>query len=614
MSNIRKEEDPFQKRLDENTEMMRKKRKDLTQQKRMEKNDLIIAVVNGIKQHIEDLGGFNSIHQYIGNLYYEDLPFKLRPLYESKAVGDEYGELNTLLRSLELTDFIKFNNWLKNNYGRAFKIKEEIMKKYYQLTQPKEPEIKKIKETKEENPQVELTQPKEPEIKEIKEIKQVNIPENPQIKLSQPKQNTFSSNEMSDYFTYAKNKAKTGNMSAEKAAMKPQMDDIVKKMSPEEKDRYLSHLLLSHDYRVVGDKDAKYKTNVDRLTVVPQNVINAFDLPKNQWAKLIRDKPMDLKYNLEMLDPDYAAWYAAKNGKVAYYKDINGDGTEDVIVTNPSGTKIEWYNGYKPTKSNQRIALKYHQATDPQGHTKSGGPLYTNRPSLSEWYNEHSRKLDEEGTIAEYNAKIGTGLKKWVARDMTVNELWKEIMTKDEFKKKLNQSGYTQQQQVIIGKVCPVNRFRSLISTAVMSVLGAKAGIQGTIKDIVTELNKYLNKKVPKGITNPFLPVKQAIVEFCMKVSESYNKVIIGMFLNGSTFEEVLTTLIQTINTSQVLQQQEQLSNSIKLIVDNAVDVKAIKEKNGIKRQIGGKRIQPVKIVNREIPQNADFMEIDDDI
>ena len=415
-----------------------------------------------------------------------------------------------------------------------------------------------------------------------------------------------------DYFTNAKERAQKGRVSDNKLALLPAIQESIKHMSPEQKEHYLTQLLLKQDYRVEGDSNAVYRDGTQQIEVVPEHVLKAFDSDKNQWAKVLKDRPMDYKYNIEMLDPDYAAWYAAKKGKVAYKADINRDGTDDVFITNPAGTTIEWYNGYRPTKSNQRIALNYHKRYDPTGITKSGAPIYTDRPSLSEFYAENSRDLEQLGKLESTNKAIKGGLKKWVARDKTVTDLVKDKWTKEYYADLLQKTGYTEQQYEIIKKVIPVNRFRSLITTAVMGLLGKSAGIKASdARETVSKLNSHLNKKVPKGITNPFMPIKQKLCDAIENIGKLNIKIIVDNMLAGMTQQTALNNLIKGLNSNQVFwQNTAQLVENLKQIINANNEITQIRNANRVPHAVTGKRIQPYterarKSFNPQDYQNA---------
>lgn len=328
---------------------------------------------------------------------------------------------------------------------------------------------------------------------------------------------------------------------------------------------------LSKTGRYQPIADAKYDQFVPMELTEPETLFNK---PGNEWVKNLRDKPRDYRYNIEMMDPKYASWYAAKTGNAAYKGDYNNDGTDDIIVATPKG-HVLYYNGFKQVPSSQRIATKYHERYDPDEiNPKTGAPVYKNRPPLGQFYNENSRVLetDADGKIVA-NAEIGPGLKKWSYRDLTVAERFKTLFSKQNYEQALMeilQAMYKGRQInanefKAAKKACPINTIRSLIMKPLLLILTGYTNLQDAnflspddengINKLVAQVNKNLNKKVnKKNAVNPFDRLKERIANIILQEGAPLLPLIIRELLTGSATNEGIMRNIYTMKLQPISQ------------------------------------------------------------
>lgn len=329
---------------------------------------------------------------------------------------------------------------------------------------------------------------------------------------------------------------------------------------------------IKSDKKYQPDPNAKYG---QYGILEPTEEVNQwFNKPSNSWANEIRSKPKDYKYNIEMMDPEYVAWQAAKTGNIAYKGDFNNDGLDDIIYATPGG-RILSYNGIKPLPSKQKIVSEYHNQYDPDEISNSGAPVYKTRPGLGDFYNTKSRnlKVNPDGYIID-NAEIGKGLKKWSYRDLTVSELLKE-------KYHFDKNGYLNflvqiTTQLNNDKRLPLNQvkniasnlkqttFRSLFTKAILLFVGGIFNVEqnlftdDAVNKHVAEVNKNLNKKVKKNETfNPYAKVKESIVNIILGAINKYGSSVIQSYAFGEMEPiAVLYNLFTTIGQDENLLQQ----------------------------------------------------------
>lgn len=531
-------------------------------------------------------------------------------LKTNNKIPREYQPVRGWLYSADLKGPTQFTNFYNQWYNRMFPPQQSEEELEYDPSEI--PDYAPPTENPSENIQNQLSDVVAPEPKQEFEVAQIVQP-----KLSN-NNNNFSSNQM------AQNPLELIDSFFDEKIRKAGQPGIksVNKFEPDENAIYGQY--------------SPYRINDDFSEV--------FDAPENAWAKNIRDRPRDFKYNKQMMDPKYAAWQAAKTGNIAYVGDFNKDKTEDVIYATPGG-KIIYYNGIKQVPSNQRIVSKYHEANPPIGRTQKGAPIYDkNRPSLSQFYKTNSDNLevDENGNI-KANATIGSGLKKWSYRDLTISELVKKYLVPEYYDQLIaavirgykstlggaSQNGNAQIANFAptLGEIkaaknaCKINTFRSIISKAIIPIMIGQTNLTqqqfiNGINQIVKDVNKNLNKKVKKNEEfNPYLGLKDLMAKYIISSLETTGPYIIKQVLYGTTPDNDYISAAVYEQCKGVNDQNLQAIRSMyaKIVQGNTNYKQAYEQAHPRKQKVYKTRVMP-STANRRFNQAEveDVMEIEE--
>ena len=266
-------------------------------------------------------------------------------------------------------------------------------------------------------------------------------------------------------------------------------------------------------------------------------------------------------YSAKHEHPDYAAAYAKKIGGKAFRADINGDKTDDIIITNKSG-RIKYVNGHTIKPSTRGKDLDYydsdHYKNAPFEHKTASGK------TVKDLFGKYSR--------AEYNKTLTpeakknankllreTGFATYQVKEKTLNKILKESAS--ELYKNVIETIVARHENVNKTKLkqqLPMSRFETLIVNAIL------------LKMYNADFNKsksYLDQLVSnlKKVWNNDKQYKNAIIEHAnsaidalsnTEVLDQLAEPLYKITLKDSKHGEIYQAIIKLIGKGVTFNQQ----------------------------------------------------------
>lgn len=241
------------------------------------------------------------------------------------------------------------------------------------------------------------------------------------------------------------------------------------------------------------------------------------------------------KYNRELVNPKYAAFYAKEHKGKAYKGDYNKDGVDDIVITD-SKDHIKYINGYtkKPSKRMQELA--YYESEDYKklDHKNKSGHLQVfNKANYDNWV----ANLSEEDKRKANETLKKSGFTQFKVTNRSLNEILKgnaetiyNSMIDFLVKKHQIEKRSTLTKQISKSEFC--NKIVNAILIRASGVDPASAKNEKQISILISRLKKGYNKDENKS----------KILEFANKAIES---------LSTKKSQQILATALYRIMVSK---------------------------------------------------------------